>query len=168
MKISDLRPVAGSAHRRDRVGRGHGSGKMKTSGRGQKGQKARTGSSIPAYFEGGQMRLALRSPKFRGFKNPSRVEFATVNLSDLEKIEWDIATEVNPLTLAEHGLIRAKDAKGFVKVLGDGDLTRALKVRAHKFSASARTKIEAAGGKVGELAMPPKPEKTKRGVKTDK
>lgn len=158
MRLSDLRPNPGSNHRRLRLGRGHGSGKVKTSGRGQKGQKARTGSSIPAYFEGGQMRLSSRLPIFRGFKNPFRKEFAIINVALLQ--EWD-ADEVNPESLAAHGLISANEAKGYIKILGEGDLSRKLTIRAHKFSASARAKIEAAGGQMIEIPIKTT-EKTKR------
>lgn len=165
MKLSDLKAPEGSKHRRLRLGRGHGSGKVKTSGRGQKGQKARTGSSIPAYFEGGQMRLAIRIPVMRGFSNPFRKEFAVVNVGDLD--EWDDASvDVTPFTLAERRLIRVSDVEGYVKVLGEGDLTRKLTIQAHKFSASARSKIEAAGGRVIELPIKTT-EKTKRAKKTD-
>ncbi len=160
MRLSDLRAPEGARHRRMRVGRGHGSGKVKTSGRGQKGQKARTGSSIPAYFEGGQMRLARRLPILRGFDNPFRKEFATVNVEDLEN--WEGDGEINPQSLAEQHFIRRKEANGLVKILGNGELTRKLTVRAHKFSASARQKIEAAGGQVIEIPMKTTV-KTKRG-----
>jgi large subunit ribosomal protein L15 len=148
-----------------RVGRGHGSGKVKTSGRGQKGQKARTGGSIPAYFEGGQMRLSRRLPKTRGFVNPFRKEFTVVNVANLET-RWEGAGEINPTSLAEQGFISATEAKGYVKILGDGDLTKKLTVRAHKFSAAARAKIEAAGGKVTEIPIRTT-EQTKRGKKTE-
>jgi len=134
-----------------RVGRGHGSGKVKTSGRGQKGQKARTGNSIPAYFEGGQMRLAQRTPLQRGFSNPFRKEYAVVNVADLER--WADEREVNPETLAELGYIRTTKDTKLVKILGDGELTLKLTVRAHKFSASARQKIEAVGGTIVEIPM---------------
>ena len=163
MRLSDLHAPEGSHHRKMRVGRGHGSGKVKTSGRGQKGQKARTGSHIPAYFEGGQMRLARRLPIMRGFSNPFRKEFATVNVEELEA--WDGNDEVNPETLAARRLIRSKEATGLVKVLGNGELTRKLTVRAHKFTATARTKIEAAGGQVIEIPMKTTVQ-TKRGPKT--
>lgn len=163
MRLSDLKPAEGSSHRRMRVGRGHGSGKVKTSGRGQKGQKARTGSSIPAYFEGGQMRLAQRTPVLRGFTNPFRKEFTIVNIGMLE--EWENDVEVNPITLAEAGIIHVSEAIGLVKILGEGELTTKLNVRAHKVSASARTKIEAVGGSV-ELIPMKTTVKTKRGPKT--
>jgi large subunit ribosomal protein L15 len=163
MRLSDLQPPPGSRHRRMRVGRGHGSGKVKTSGRGQKGQKARSGKGVPAYFEGGQMRMAQRLPVLRGFSNPFRKEFAIVNIARLE--EWVGDDEVNPDSLAEQGLIRATEVKGLVKILGDGELKRKLTVRAHKFSASARAKIESAGGTVIEIPMKTTP-KTKRAKKT--
>lgn len=162
MRLTDLKPSPGSTHRRMRVGRGHGSGKVKTSGRGQKGQKSRTGSSIPAYFEGGQMRLAQRLPVLRGFTNPFRKEFAVVNLEALE--EWEGDTEVNPETLAAQGFIRSNEAEGYVKILGNGDYTRKLTIRVHKFSASARAKIEAAGGKIVEIPIKTTVQ-TKRGPK---
>ncbi len=162
MRLSDLKANPGSHHRRMRVGRGHGSGKVKTSGRGQKGQKARTGSSIPAYFEGGQMRLARRLPILRGFVNPFRKEFAVVNVGSLER--WEGDEEVNPISLAEQGFIRVNAVSGLVKVLGEGDFTRKLTIRAHKFSATARTKIEAAGGSI--IVIPMKTTvQTKRGPK---
>jgi large subunit ribosomal protein L15 len=151
MRLSELRAPEGARHRRMRVGRGHGSGKVKTAGRGQKGQKARTGSSIPAYFEGGQMRLSRRLPKTRGFVNPNRKEFATVNVEDLER--WEGDGEVNPTSLAEQHYIRNKEAQGLVKILGNGELTRKLTVQAHKFTAHAREKIEAAGGQIIEIPM---------------
>jgi large subunit ribosomal protein L15 len=137
MRLSDLKAPPGARHKSKRVGRGHGSGKVKTAGRGQKGQKARTGSSIPAYFEGGQMRLARRLPKTRGFTNPFRKEFATINVEELENWEGD---EVTPQALAAQRLIRSKEADGLVKILGNGALTRKLTVHAHQFSASARQK----------------------------
>jgi len=164
MRISDLRPSPGSTHITKRVGRGHGSGRVKTSGRGQKGQKARTGSSIPAYFEGGQMRLAQRLPVLRGFNNPFRKEFAIVNLADLE--DWTDDSEINPATLAAKRLIRSNEADGYVKILGDGELTHKITVRAHKFTATARQKIEAVGGTIIEIPIKTTVQ-TKRGPKTD-
>jgi large subunit ribosomal protein L15 len=162
MRLSDLRAPAGARHKSKRVGRGHGSGKVKTSGRGQKGQKARTGSSIPAYFEGGQMRLARRLPILRGFDNPFRKEFATINVEDFDR--WEGDGEVNPQSLTEQRYISRKEAEGLVKILGNGELTRKLTVRAHKFSASARQKIEAVGGQVIEIPMKTTVQ-TKRGKK---
>ena len=143
MRLHELRPASGSRKRRKRVGRGPGSGRGQTSGRGDKGQKARSGVSIPSWFEGGQMPLSRRLPK-RGFWNPFRKEYAMVNLRDLERIE--AGTTVTPLLLLERGLIKA--VKDGVKVLGDGDLSHPLTVKAHRFSQAALRKIHAAGGAV--------------------
>ena len=163
MNLSDLRSPYGARHRRKRLGRGHGSGKVKTSGRGQKGQKARTGhKSIPAYFEGGQNRFSQRMPYVDGFKNPFRKEYAVINLSQL--VIFPAGSEVNAATLAEHGLVRGAEAKRMVKVLGMGEVDRALTVRAHKVSEGARKKIEAAGGSVVIIELPAR-EKTKRAPK---
>jgi len=139
MKLEDLSPAPGSRHSPKRVGRGPGSGKGKTAGRGHNGQKSRSGYSRRRGFEGGQMPLVRRVPK-RGFTNIFRKEYGVVNLSGLEGFEGDVTVE----SLVEKGLVR-KGAS--VKILGDGDLSKALNVQAHKFSKSARAKIEAAGGK---------------------
>ena len=162
MRLDELRSPAGARHRRKRVGRGHGSGHVKTSGRGQKGQKARTGSSIPAHFEGGQTRFATRMPYLGGFKNPFRKEYIVVNLSDLKV--FAAGERVSTQTLAEHGLIRASQTKGMLKVLGNGKVDRALHIRPHKVSASARAAIEAAGGSISLIAMRTTP-KTRRSGK---
>ena len=154
MRLSDLRPNPGARHRRKRVGRGHGSGHVKTSGRGQKGQKARTGSSIPAYFEGGQNRFSQRMPYVNGFKNPFRKEYATINLGQLGVFE--AGSDITAAELATRGLLRGRQATGLLKILGDGELDRALNVTAHKFTGSARAKIEAAGGKVTVIQRPPR------------
>ena len=159
MRLSDLRPDPGARTARTRVGRGHGSGHVKTSGRGQKGQKARTGSSIPAYFEGGQNRFSQRMPYLGGFKNPFRKEYVVINIKDLAV--FDAGAAVTGETLAEKGLIRARAAKGLLKILGEGELDRALQVTAHKVSAKARQRIEAAGGSVSLIEMRTWP-KTKR------
>jgi large subunit ribosomal protein L15 len=140
-ELHDLSPTAGSHRARKRVGRGPGSGLGKTSGRGEKGQKARSGGSVHPRFEGGQMPLIRRIPK-RGFKNPNRVEYQVVNLRDLERFEGEVSPEV----LQGAGLIGA--SRGPVKVLGQGDIAKSLAVSAHAFSKSAREKIEAAGGSV--------------------
>jgi large subunit ribosomal protein L15 len=145
--MSDLSklPRPEGAHRAPkRVGRGPGSGKGKTSGKGHKGQKARTGHhGIPAWFEGGQMPLQRRLPK-RGFKNPFRKVFEIVNLDDLQALGVD---EVTPELLAQHRLVDL--GKGHrIKVLGEGELSRKITVKAHAISAGARAKIEAAGGSV--------------------
>jgi large subunit ribosomal protein L15 len=140
--LSTLRPQPGSRTARRRVGRGVGSGLGKTSGKGHKGHKARTGGSTNPGFEGGQMPLYRRLPK-RGFTNPYKTVFQVVNLRELEKLT---GTEVTPATLHAAGLV-GEPAKP-VKLLGTGDATRAFLVRGISFSASARAKIEAAGGTV--------------------
>jgi large subunit ribosomal protein L15 len=143
MKLHDLSPAKGSKKDKKRVGRGPGSGLGKTAGRGHKGQRSRSGYSRRPGFEGGQMPLVRRLPK-RGFTNIFRKEFAVVNLADLAELEGEITPEL----LAETGRVRRGR---MVKVLGDGEITRALTVKAHAFSASAREKIEAAGGTVEEI-----------------
>ncbi|HEX3551847.1 MAG TPA: 50S ribosomal protein L15 [Thermoanaerobaculia bacterium] len=143
MKLHELSPAKGSKHSKKRVGRGPGSGLGKTSGRGEKGQKSRTGYSGRPGFEGGQMPLIRRVPK-RGFTNIWKTEYAVVNLSQLAELEGEVTAEV----LVEHGLVRSGKK---VKVLGDGEIGKALTVVAHKFSKSAREKIEAAGGRCEEL-----------------
>src|SRR5512139_3595974 len=143
MDLSNLQPAFGSHRGRKRIGRGHGSGTGKTSGKGHKGQKARSGGSIKAGFEGGQMPLQRRLPK-RGFTPLQRIEYAVVNLRDLELFEAGSVVDLEALGKA--GLVgQFKDG---IKVLGDGDLTKALTVKAHKFSKSAETKITAAGGTI--------------------
>ncbi len=143
MKLHELKNVPGAIHRKKRVGCGEGGGHGKTSGRGGKGQSARSGSSIRPGFEGGQMPLYRKLPH-RGFNNYNhRVEMAIVNLGDLATLDAAI-TEVNLQVLAENGLVRSGEP--CVKILGDGELTRALKITAAKFSESAKAKIEKAGG----------------------
>ncbi|NNM03876.1 MAG: 50S ribosomal protein L15 [Gemmatimonadetes bacterium] len=141
-ELHDLSPSPGSKRKKKRVGRGQGSGKGKRAGRGQDGQGSRSGGGVPAWFEGGQMPLQRRIPK-RGFKNFNRVEYQPVNLRDLDRIEGGIVT---PEILKAHGLIRS--LKKPVKVLGAGDVDGAYEISAHGFSATARSKIEAAGGTV--------------------
>lgn len=144
--LSNLRRPEGARHARKRVGRGPGSGHGKTSGRGHKGHKARTGGNTHLWFEGGQMPLQRRLPK-RGFKNPFRKEYEIVNLRDLNGLEEETITlEV----LHAHRLIDLGKGRP-VKVLGDGALERKVTVQAHAVSASAREKIEAAGGSVDLL-----------------
>ena len=138
MHLHDLAPAPGANRRKRRVARGIAGKGGKTAGRGTKGQGAR--DTIPIGFEGGQLPLAQRVPKLRGFKNPFRIEYHVVNLDDLEAMDGD---EVTPETLRAAGLLHAK---GFVKVLGRGELSRALTVHAHAFSESARSAITAAGG----------------------
>lgn len=144
MKLHDLSPAKGSKTTRKRVGRGPGSGLGKTAGKGEKGQKSRSGYRRRPGFEGGQMPLVRRVPK-RGFTNIFRTEYTVVNLAALATLEG----EVTPELLVEHGLVRRGRP---VKVLGNGELSAALTVSAHKFSATARAKIEAAGGSCQELA----------------
>lgn len=143
MKLHELSPAPGSKHSRKRVGRGRGSGHGKTAGRGSKGQKSRSGHSRRLGFEGGQMPLVRRVPK-RGFTNEFRVEYAIVNLTQLA----ELGPEITPEVLAERGLVRRQRP---VKILGEGEVSRPLKVSAHKFSRTARAKIEAAGGECLEL-----------------
>jgi large subunit ribosomal protein L15 len=140
--LSTLRPAAGSTQSRKRVGRGPGSGLGKTAGKGHKGHKARTGGQTNPGFEGGQMPMYRRLPK-RGFTNPFKVTAQPINLIDLKKLS---GTEVSPETLYSAGLIAKVDAKA--KLLGTGDADRAYTVRGVSLSASARAKIEAAGGSV--------------------
>jgi large subunit ribosomal protein L15 len=140
--LSNLKPARGSHQNRKRLGRGPGSGLGKTSGKGHKGHKARTGGGTNPGFEGGQMPMYRRLPK-RGFTNPFRVENQVVNLSQLKKVS---ATDVSPETLYSAVLIGKPDAP--VKLLGTGDADRAYTVRGVSLSTSARTKIEAAGGKI--------------------
>jgi large subunit ribosomal protein L15 len=143
MKLHELKNVPGAIHRKKRVGCGEGGGHGKTSGRGGKGQTARSGGSIRPGFEGGQMPLYRKLPH-RGFNNYNhRIEIAVVNVGALSSLDSTI-TEVNAQVLADNGLIRADEPS--VKILGDGEITRALKVTAAKFSESAKAKIEKAGG----------------------
>jgi large subunit ribosomal protein L15 len=142
MKIEDLKPAPGSTKKSKRVGRGIGSGHGKTSCKGHKGQKARSGGTKGPAFEGGQMPLQRRLPK-RGFKNRFTIEYAIVNLKDISKTEgMDIITAE---TLIEQGII--KDLKNGLKILGEGEIKRPLTIKADAFSASAIAKIAAAGGK---------------------
>jgi large subunit ribosomal protein L15 len=140
--LSNLSPAKGSTQARKRVGRGPGSGLGKTSGKGHKGHKARTGGGTNPGFEGGQMPMYRRLPK-RGFTNPFKVTAQIVNLADLKKVA---GTEVSPETLYSAGLVSKVDAP--VKLLGTGEADRAYTVRGVAFSASARAKIEAAGGSI--------------------
>ncbi len=147
MKLHELRPPAGSRRRRKIVGRGPGSGHGQTSGRGEKGQKARSGGGSQPWFEGGQLPLHRRVPK-RGFINIFRKEYAILNVKDLERFE--AGTAVTPAALAEAGLVRTASAS--VKILGQGTLSKALTVSAHGFSKGAAAKIRAAGGSLEVLA----------------
>ena len=146
MKLHDLKPAPGAHRDRKRVGRGHGSGKGKTAGKGMMGQKARSGPKPARTFEGGQNPLVRRMPYLRGFKNIWRVEYQVVNIGELN--DWPADQEVSLEALIMAGAINAKSP---LKILGDGELTAKLTVHAHKFSGSARQKIEAAGGQVVEV-----------------
>ncbi|MFP3915545.1 MAG: 50S ribosomal protein L15 [Actinomycetota bacterium] len=141
LKLHHLKPPPGSKKPGIRVGRGEAGRRGKTAGRGTKGLKAR--NSLRPGFEGGQTPLTMRLPKLPGFKNPSKEVFAIVNLVTLN--QFDAGTEITPEVLREHGLIRHR---GRLKVLGEGDIDRALTVKAHAFSAKARESIVAAGGQV--------------------
>lgn len=143
MDLSNLQPAYGSTHKKKRIGRGHGSGIGKTSGKGHKGQNARSGGGVKPGFEGGQMPLQRRLPK-RGFTPLQRKVYALVNLRDLEL--FDAGSQVDLEALGKAGLIgQLKDG---VKILGDGSLSKALHIKAHKFSKAAQAGIEAAGGSV--------------------
>jgi large subunit ribosomal protein L15 len=162
VKLSDLRPAPGSHKTERRVGRGHGSGRGKTAGRGTKGQKARTGGNIHRAFNGGQTRLSKRLPFVRGLGNsntPFRHDHTIVSLYDLAL--FDAGTQVTPEHMVAQDLMTPAEGRGLVKVLGNGEVDRALTVHAHKFSKSARAKIEAAGGTV-EIIPTKVYEKTKR------
>ena len=144
IKLHDLRPAPGEKTKKTRVGRGEGS-KGKTAGRGTKGTKAR--KNVPVMFEGGQMPIHMRLPKLKGFKNPFKVEFQVVNVARIGELFPEGGT-VSVDDLVAKGAVRKGQP---VKVLGEGDLSVAVQVTAHKFSASARDKISAAGGSVTEL-----------------
>ena len=147
MKLHDLKPAPGSKRPKRRVGRGIGGKGGKTAGRGSKGQGAR--GTVSPRFEGGQTPLHRRTPKSKGFTNPFRVEYHVVNLDTLE--DFDAGSEVTPETLRDQGLVAKR---GLVKVLGRGDLTKSLTVRAHGFSKSAVQAIEGAGGTTEVLPAP--------------
>ena len=150
MKLHDLHPTPGSRKPSRRVGRGHGSGRGKTAGRGTKGQKSRAGGNLPAWFEGGQTPLHVRTPKLHGFKNRFRVAYAPLNLAKLAGVEK--GTLVTPDVLEHDGLIR--DTKLPVKVLGVGDAPAGITIHAHAFSKSALDKLNAAGSTVQLLSWP--------------
>lgn len=145
MQIHDLTPAPGSRKARKRVGRGHGSGHGGTSTRGANGQASRAGGTKGPGFEGGQTPLAMRLPKLPGFKNINRVEYAPVNVGRLE-VAFSDGDVVDCDSLVAKGIIKHSDA--LVKVLGDGEITKKLTIRVNKVSASAQSKIEAAGGTV--------------------
>lgn len=148
MRPGELRPALGAKHRKKRVGRGDGSGHGTYSTRGMKGQKARAGGGVRLGFEGGQTPITQRLPGKGGFFNPFRQEYVTINVSRLAVFSAD--AEVTPQRLAEKRLI--KSLRVPVKILGDGELSTPLVVKAHKFTAQAKRKIEAVGGRVEEIA----------------
>jgi large subunit ribosomal protein L15 len=154
VRQDNIVPAPGSRHPAKRVGRGNGSGHGTYSGRGCKGQKSRAGYKIRPGFEGGQLPLIKRLPRKRGFTNIFRTEYSAVNTERLNA--FDPGSEVTPESMLAAGII--KSLKNPVKVLGSGDIDRPLKVRAHKFSASAKAKIEAAGGTIEEVARAAKDE----------
>jgi large subunit ribosomal protein L15 len=149
MKLHELKPAAGAKKKRRRVGRGRAAGQGKTAGRGTKGQNARSGGGVRPGFEGGQTPLWQRTPQPRGtdFQDPWRVHFTPVNLERLASFQE--GAEVTPETLVEAGVIKRADE--LVAILGRGELQRPLVVKAHRFSSSARAKIEAVGGEIEEL-----------------
>jgi large subunit ribosomal protein L15 len=142
MRLHELAPPPGAHRKRRRIGRGLGSGRGTTAGKGTKGQKARSGGGVSPKFEGGQLPLVKKLPYRRGFNNINRVEYQAVNLSDLKAFAAGATIDVEALIVA--GII--KNDRERIKILGTGDLDRALTITAHRFSASARQKIEAAGG----------------------
>jgi large subunit ribosomal protein L15 len=141
VKPHDLRPAQGSNTKKKRVGRGESAGSGKTAGRGTKGTRAR--KSVPIWFEGGQMPLTRRVPKLKGFRNPNRVTYGPINVGDLGSVSGD---EIGPEDLHAAGLVHKRDK--LIKLLGNGEVDRAVTVRVHAASASARDKVEAAGGTV--------------------
>jgi large subunit ribosomal protein L15 len=147
MSLSNLRPPRGAKHSKKRIGRGQGSGQGKTAGRGHKGAKSRSGFKFKRGFEGGQMPLHRRVPK-RGFHNPFRIEYEVVNLDTLAT-KFDADTVITPELLRDRGIVSGGH---LVKILGRGDVAKALTVRAHKFSGKAAEKIVAAGGKTEAIA----------------
>jgi large subunit ribosomal protein L15 len=143
MRLEDLAPPKGAKSSRKRVGRGCGSGLGKTAGRGTKGQKSRSGGGTAPWFEGGQMPLQRRIPK-RGFTNIFKTRYSIVNVSDLDRFAAD--SQIGPKELHQTGLVKA--SRDGIKLLGDGDITRAFTIQVHKASAAAVSKVEAAGGRV--------------------
>lgn len=144
VSIEDLRPDEGAKKSRRRVGRGHGSGRVKTAGRGTKGQNARSGGGVRQGFEGGQLPIQRRMPYKRGFTNRLKTPWEVVNLAQLEELDLD--GTVTPVSLVEAGVVRSLDLP--VKILGRGEITKAITVKAHAFSKSAQEAIEKAGGTV--------------------
>ena len=169
MQLSDLRPPQGANKDRKRVGRGHGSGHVKTAGKGTKGQKARSGGNLPPRFMGGQTPIHQQLPYKRGFTNIWKTRYNVLNVGQLAELELDKSAELTPDSLLEMGLVR--DAGLPLKVLGNGELDKAVRVSAHKVSEGARQKIEAAGGTVTLLEEPARPKRSKgrteKGLRTE-
>ena len=153
MKLHDLQPPSGSHKPPRRIGRGHGSGRGKTGGRGTKGQKSRAGSGIPAWFEGGQTPLHVRTPKLHGFKNRFRVPYAPINLASLTEVPS--GTLITPDVLRHDGLLRSSKTKALpVKILGNGDAPKGVTIHAHAFTRSALDKLQAAGSTAQRISWP--------------
>jgi large subunit ribosomal protein L15 len=153
VKLHDLQPASGSHKPSRRVGRGHGSGRGKTAGRGTKGQKSRAGASIPAWFEGGQTPLHVRTPKLHGFKNRFRLEYAGINLARLTDVA--AGTLVTPDVLRHDGLLRNSKTRQLpVKILGGGDAPKGVTIHAHAFTRSALDKLQAAGSTAQRISWP--------------
>jgi len=153
MKLHDLQPATGSHTPARRVGRGHGSGKGKTAGRGTKGQKSRAGGSIPPWFEGGQTPIHIRTPKLHGFRNRGRVAYAAVNIGRL--VEAEAGTLITPDVLAHGGLVRRSKTRALpVKILGAGDAPSGVTIHAHAFSRAALDKLAAAGSTAQRISWP--------------
>jgi len=150
VKLHDLHPTPGSRKKSRRVGRGHGSGRGKTAGRGTKGQKSRAGGNLPAWFEGGQTPLHIRTPKLHGFRNRGRIAYAPLNLARLTEVAK--GTLVTPDVLAHDGLI--SDTKLPLKILGAGDAPQGITIHAHAFSRTALDKLVAAGSTAQRLSWP--------------
>lgn len=162
MQLHELAPAAGAKREKRRVGRGHGSGRVKTSGRGTKGQNARSGGGTKPFFEGGQNPWTMRIPHRRGFsRRRFKVTAQVVNLGDVEQA-FDAGDTVSLEALQERGLIDDTSGRRPVKLLGDGSLSKALTLQVHAASASARQAVEQAGGTLDLLPGKPEPEKTKR------
>ena len=150
MQIHELTPAPGSNKPSKRIGRGHGSGQGKTAGKGHKGQNARSGGGVRPGFEGGQFPIYRLHPK-RGFKNPNHIEYEVINLAELEEL-FEAGAVVDAKVLQERGVMKKGDRP--LKILADGDLTKALKITADKFSAAAKQKIEAVGGSCTVIEHP--------------
>ena len=159
MKLNDLRPPKGAYRHRKRVGRGTASGHGKTAGRGTKGQKARTGGNVPPRFQGGQTPIHKQLPYKRGFTNIWKERYYIVNLEALNRARFEAGMQVTPEVLVQKGILRDNHLP--LKILGDGELTVALNISAHKVSNGALQKIEAAGGTVNLIELPATPRRSK-------